>query len=335
MTVSSELRVGVAGATGALGKEIVAVLDRARWRPETLVALASRSTAVASVVYGGEDVAVDDLQQEALSDLDALVLAVPPEVAREVGERAIGEGVRVVDCSGAFTGDDDVPLVIPWVNPEALDTIGPRGLVAAPHPAATLLSAALGPLGRAGVEARAEATVLVPASIRGRAAIDELSRQVIAMFSSGTPPRKVFPDGLAFDLLPQWGELASDGWTTEESRVASEVECLAGGQPPTVALVGVPVFSGISAHVAVHGSRTVPPELARRILADGGVQVEDDESARAVPRPRRVEGRPLVHAGRIRADAQGGLHLWLSMDNLAVTAAVAVATCGLLVRSPR
>lgn len=333
--MASDVRVGLAGATGALGGEILRVLDRAPWRPEHVVALASPRTTVSHVEYGDERLPVDDLSDQAMDDLDVLILAVPSDVAREAGERAIAEGTPVVDCSGVFADDGDVPLVVPWINPEGLGDLA-RPVVSLPRPATTLLASALGPLRRAGVEGPVDATVLVPASIRGREGVEELSRQVVALFNSSTPPRRVFPEGLAFDLLPQLGPADDDGRTADERRVGAELERLLGASGPyDVQMVGVPVFSGFSAHVVLRSQRRAPPELVTQILADGGVRLSDDPAPRYVPRPRRVEGKPFAHAGRIRQGAGGELHLWLSMDNLATSAAVAVSLAGVFVRGLR
>jgi aspartate-semialdehyde dehydrogenase len=330
--MGTDLRVGVVGATGALGGEIVKVLDQVGWRPSTLVALARSTTSTTHVEYGADRIPVDDWKDEALEGLDLLFVAVPRDAGRAAGEAAIRAGVQVVDCSGAFALDADVPLAVPWINPESL--VEPqRGVVAVPDPSSVLVASVLGPLRRAGVEVSAEATLLVPASREGRAGIDELSRQVVALFNSGSPPRKVFPHGLAFDLLPSVGASAEDGWTEAERRVVSEVEKIVGPARVEVTLVGVPVFSGLSGHLVLHPERPVLPDLVTRLLGDGGVRVPDEAGPRGLPRPRRVEGKPFAHAGRIRVGRDGRtLHLWLSMDNLRTSAAVAVASAAVMMR---
>lgn len=327
------LTIGVAGATGALGKELVTVLDEAPWRPDKVVPLASRSTAVSFVDYGGEQVAVDELEHQAMEDLDALILAVPSAIGREAGERAVQAGIPVIDCSGAFAGDAGVPLVIPWVNPEALVELPLEGVVAIPSPEVILLASVLGPLRRAGVRGAAEATVLLPASVWGRAAIEELSAQVIALFNAGTPPRKVFEHGLAFDLLPLVQSANEDGWTQRELDAAADLGRITGAdRRARVTLVGVPVFSGISATLRVHTDQSLDLALLRRVLSDGGVKMHEG-GLRTVPRPRRVDGQAFAHAGRLREDPFGeGFHLWATMDNLRGASTVAVATAGALLK---
>lgn len=320
--------VGVAGATGALGKEILSVLDKAPWRPKTVHAFASARTTSPSVEYGDQHLSVDDLDAADLGALNALFLAVPAEAARDVGERAIQEGVGViVDASGAFADDGDVPTVVPWVNPERLQELPTRGIVAIPHGPAILIASILGPLARAGLIGAVDVDVMLPASAFGRDGIDELSRQVVALFNAAAPPRKVFDQGLAFDLLPAVGELGADGVSAEERRAVAEVRRLLGDVDLTVNVVGTPVFSGVSAHLRL--AIDADPAKIAQVLADGGAVVH--AGARQIPRPRRVEGRPFTEVGRIRRDAHG-IALWASLDNLRGAAAVAVGACGALLR---
>lgn len=175
---------------------------------------------------------------------------------------------------------------------------------------------------------------MLPASLKGRDGMDELSKQVVALFSSGTPPRKVFPDGLAFDLLPAVGEPGEDGWTSREIRVREQLRRMLGVQwPMHITLVGVPVFSGISAQISIRSARQVPADLAERVLADAGVVFPETSGVRYLPRPRRVEGQPFVHAARTRNSEDGSsLHVWAGLDNLRGAATAAVAVGGALLR---
>lgn len=330
--MGSERIIGVAGATGALGREVLAVLDGAPWRPDRVVPLASAATSESFVRYGDADVAVDNVADQALEELDGLIVATPAGIAEALVDAAIGEGVFVVDASGVSAGREDVPLVVPWVNPDKLitATIGAVGL---PHPASTLLGSVLAPLRRAGITGPAHAQVLLPASTAGRAGVEELSRQVVAMFSSGTPPRKVFADGLAFDVLPAVGAIdAMDGVSAVERRVQAELEGLLPSGGAVVTAVRVPVFSGVCASILVHAAGSVPPELALRVLEDGGVRVTRETTARQLPRPRNVEAEPFARVGRARVDEVGALHLWAAMDNLRGSATAAVGCLGHMLR---
>lgn len=333
--MGSSLTIAIAGATGALGQEILGVLDRVSWRPAEVLLAASPRTTTPSLEYGEERVPVEDAEHLDLGVADAILLAVPAGAARELGERAQAEGVVVVDLSGELAKDPDVPVIVPWVNPEQLASVGPRQVIAMPSAPALLLSSALGPLARAGVQGRVRATVLLPASDLGRAGIEELSQQVVALFNAGTPPRKVFPQGLAFDVLPSVGAARDDAWTDREQSVAAEVEALLGGAfKVELTLLQIPVFSGVGADVSLSLNRRLLPDLAGRLMADGGVRVTEKPDPRALPRLRKVEGEPFVHAGRIRQAGEDGseLRLWLSMDNLRATATCAVSLTGALLR---
>lgn len=329
--MGTDLRVAVAGATGALGGEIVKVLDQVTWRPAHLVALARASTSTSHVDYGEARVPVDDLSEDGVEGADALIVAVPGEGGAEAVRMGMRLGIPTVDCSGG--ADAGVPLCVPWVNPEALADLsrGPPGIVAVPDPGAALVASVLAPLRRAGIEGPAQAVVLSPASREGKAGIEELSRQVVALFNSGDPPRKVFPNGLAFDLLPAIDPPGEDGWTPRERAVSAAIQRLSGASAPVdVSIVGVPVFSGLSAEIVLRPARPVPVELALRILADGGLALPESAGVRYLPRPRRVEGKPFAHVGRVRHGADGALHVWASMDNLRTSAAAAVALAGLM-----
>ncbi|MEO0601043.1 MAG: hypothetical protein AAF211_06380, partial [Myxococcota bacterium] len=214
-------RIGVAGATGAVGQEIIAVLDRVKWRPEKLLAYARASTSKTHVDYGDEHVPVDvtsELDVES-DELDLLFTALPADAAVPAIDQAEDEGVFVVDVSGARGAD--APLIVPWVNPEALEDNAIVWQI--PMAPTTLVASILGPLARAGVRGPVTVQLMVPASSSGRAAIEELSQQVLALFNSSPPPRKVFPTGLAFDVLPAWGVPTDDGRTTLERAVTDQL----------------------------------------------------------------------------------------------------------------
>ncbi len=326
-------RVGVAGATGAVGKELVAVLDRVQWRPERLLAYARASTSTTHVDYGEERVPVDvtsELDVES-DELDLLFVALPADAAAPVVDHAEHAGIFVVDVSGAR--GSEAPRVVPWINPEALaDDALVWQIPVAP---ATLVASVLGPLARAGIRGPASVQLMVPASSTGRAGIEELSQQVVALLNSAPPPRKIFPTGLAFDVLPGWGAVTEDGRTTMEVEVAEQVGHLLAPLDPgevEVSAVQVPVFSGLSATITLQPGINAPTELVERILRDGGVKLPDPPNPTGWPRPRKVEGRPFAHVGRLRTTPSGGLQLFCAMDNLRTTAVAAAATAQALLR---
>ncbi|MCB9680399.1 MAG: hypothetical protein H6733_02930 [Alphaproteobacteria bacterium] len=330
--MGKDVTVGIAGATGALGQELLSVLDDAPWRPERVVALARATTTAPSVAYGADSLPVDDLATADLGSLDALFVAVPRDVAGPLVDRAAAAGVPVIDLSGSQSERLDVPLVLPWLGVDALDLERARDVVAIPSGPTLLLASVLGPLRRAGYDEPADATVMLPAASWGRDAIDELSRQVVAMFNSGVPPRKVFPHGLAFDLLPQVGVPGATGWTADEVRTTLELARLTEARCD-VTLVAAPLFSGLSATLRMELEADTPPEDLARVLQEAGVAVADHADLRRLPRPRRVEGVAGVQVARIRRTLDGrAAHLWLAVDGLRAAAVAAVGVAAVLLR---
>jgi len=322
--------VAVAGATGAVGRELVSVLDRVSWRPRELMALARPSSKESFLPWGEGRVGVDNLDDEDLSGVDLLFVALPVEAAVPAIRTALDADVRVVDLSGVGTAVFDAPLCVPWINP---DRWSPGlGIVGIPNAASTLVASVIAPLLRAGLVDRSHATVLAPASTKGRGGIDELSQQVVALLNSQTPKRNLFPDGLAFDLEPFTGVLQEDGRSDAEQGVVAQVAALVGAACDLdVAMLGVPLFSGIAMQLTIHSARAATVDLVRQILLDGGVKMDEHGHVRSSPRPRLVEGQPFAHAGRVRVSADGHLlQMFAAMDNLH-TAAMAAASCGRLI----
>ena len=128
--MGSQIHVGVVGATGAIGREVLSVLDRVSWRPDEVSAAASPGTSVHAVDYGDQNLTVEDARDLDTGLLDAVILAAPVGASRDVGERALEDGVVIVDVAGAFRDEPDVPTVVPWINPEALAHGSVRDVVA-------------------------------------------------------------------------------------------------------------------------------------------------------------------------------------------------------------
>jgi aspartate-semialdehyde dehydrogenase len=314
--------VGVAGATGSVGGKVLAVLDAAPWRPSTVIALASPGTHVPFVPWGDGQIAVDDARHADIAAMDLLIVATPDAVARDLVTRAVAAEVPVVDLSGSQREDLAVPVVLPWVNAGALDAARAREVVAIPGAPATLIATALAPLVDAGWKGTARAEVMVSASSWGREGIEELSKGVVALFNAATPPRKVFEQGLAFDLIPAVGAVGGSGWTGPEALAMAEIARLCGVRCD-VTLVGAPLFQGIAAALWLELPRGWDVERVAAVWKDAGLPLA--EGARKLPRPRRVDGSAEVHIGRLRASAVGeGALAWLVADNAHLAAVAAV-----------
>lgn len=330
--MSETIRVGLAGATATPVEPLLALLDGVPWRPE-ITAFAPSSSSVGRLTYGEDDLSVDDLGDLDPGLLDAVVVALPADQAGPVVDAAAQAGLPVVDLSRSRLADLDTPVVVPWFDDAALRDPAPHDLVTVPGPEGLLLASVLAPLAYQAPLAAVEATVFVPASAWGPEGIEELSRQVVSLFNSQPPPRRVFPQGLAFDLLPLVGATRPSGWTDRELLVAAEVARVAGLRVD-VTLVGVPVFAGVSAAIRLQGDDALDPDTVGRLLGQAQVAVVPGADVRTIPRPRRVEGEAAAQVSRIRLGADGrSLHLWAAQDD-AQAAAEAAGRCleGLLRR---
>ena len=322
-----DIVVGILGATGALGSEILKQLHKVSWRPSKIVPFASAATTVQFVEYGDEQVAVEDSRYLDMGNLDLLVVATPQEVAKPIVSEAVRYGLPVVDCSGSL--GEEMGWLVPWINPESLEKSVDLRLISLPSAAALLVASVAGPLARGGIVGVVDATVMLGASIWGQAGTAELSSQVISLFNSGTPPRKVFEDGLAFDLLPAVGGTGPSGWTLQEVAVSRQCKALTGQPVVATSLVGVPLFTGIAASVTISPNVKASVQDVTTLLTSGGVRATEHPSA---CRPRAIDGESFAHFSRIRIDDLGRICLWASMDNLTTTATAAIASATALLK---
>jgi aspartate-semialdehyde dehydrogenase len=332
---SSSLRVGLAGATGAVGREILALIEASTLPVGTLVPMASPACRSHTVELGGEKLRVENLLAEHISTCDLVIFAVPPAAAAEPLAAALDEGVPVIDLSGSLGPEQGVPVVVPAVNRMQLQDFREHQAVASPRPEVVGLATLLGPLRAHAGDLRCRGTVMHSAASRGRAGIEELSNQVVSLFNSRTPQRKVFPAGLAFDLEPAIGEPTGSGWTPHELHCALGAAALLGLPPERLAvsaLVG-PWFNGLCYSLFLETDTGLDAERLERIYeAAPGMQLGGGAQGREIPRPRAADGSTLLQLGRLRDDPGGGVHLWAVADELRFGAAGnAVALLGALV----
>ena len=324
----SDVTIGLVGATGALGAELLRQLEAAPWAPARVVPMARAATQVPSVEFRGQHLTVEDVQRADEGTIDLVIVACPTDAAPEVVDQWVAAGIPVVDCTGHLLGDLEVPVAAPWLGPAVLDVPRARDVVGVPGPVATVLASVLQAFEEEGSPIELTANGLVPANAWGRDAVHELSQQVIALFNSGTPQRRVFEGGLAFDTHPLCGPAGGTGWTSRELLAVAEVARLT-GQRCTVTLTGVPVFSGWGLHVEMGVPADWPLERVERTLERSGVSLQKTPTARTVVRPRRVDGEPGIFGARLRlGHVAGRAHVWLAFDGLVLTATQAVGLSG-------
>jgi len=314
------MRVAVVGATGLVGREMLSILAA---RPEVVdvVALASDRSAGARLAWRDRQLEVEAAWPRALDDVDAALFSAGAEVARALAPRYVAAGVTVVDNSGAFRMDAAVPLVVPEVNPGALD--GHRGLIANPNCSTIQLVVALQPLVETvGVERVHVATYQ---SVSGAGA--EGVAQLAAERAGAGGGAGAFPRPIDRDLLPHCGDFDADGWTTQETKLLHESRKILG--LPDLRLsataVRVPVERSHSEAVWVETREPIEVAAAHRLwAARPAIRVEDRPADGRYPTPRQVAGTDHVHIGRVRRDpaVAHGLAFWVVADNVRKGAAL-------------
>jgi aspartate-semialdehyde dehydrogenase len=333
MAANGEYRVGVAGATGAVGSTILQVVAERKFPVAELRPLASARSAGSKVQFAGEKVEVKELTEESIQGLDLILSSAGGKVSSAWAPKWIEAGAVVVDNTSYWRMHEDVPLVVAGVNDDAVAEHS--GLVANPNCTTMQLMVALKPiLDAAGIE-RLIVSTYQSVSGTGRNAIEELREQSDAVLKGKPVDPKVYPHQVAFNVLPQV-ETFKDGddYTTEERKVMAETRKILGlteavGISATCARV--PVVTGHSESVNVQTERELTPEECRELLSEAdGLVVLDDPGAGIYPLPIAAAGRDEVLVGRIRRDPshERCLNLWVVGDNLrkgAATNAVQVA----------
>ncbi len=301
------LDIAVFGATGLAGSQILTSLGESNLRLGSIRAFggARRAPSVDSAEFGSRSIPVEPVARHADLAAQVAVLCVPQKVAALLAPALVKRGIFVVDVGGR--GGLDAPLWIPGREfPAAALT---ARVLRTPSPAGWLVATAVSALhGTTGVRG----SVSMPAGTLGRAAMDELGAQVLATFTHADPPRVEFPEGLAFDTLPQDAE--EEEWSDEELRLAEEVAALTGlaADAVNVTLSTQPLFSGMTAALQFEG---VDLDAARSAFGDAPALTSVTRRERL--RPRAFATKAGVGWGRLRADRAGaGVHAWLVADNL-------------------
>src|SRR5215216_4028107 len=333
MNGKGEYRVGVVGATGAVGSTILEVLAERKFPAAEVVPLASARSAGREVEFAGDALEVRELTEESIHGIDLILSSAGGKVSSAWAQRWIEAGAVVVDNTSYWRMHDDVPLVVAGVNDDAVAEH--NGLVANPNCTTMELMVALKPIHDAARIERLIVSTYQSVSGTGRNAIKELREQSEAVLKGKPVETSVYPHQVAFNVLPQV-ETFKDGddYTTEERKVMAETRKILGlsedvGISATCARV--PVVTGHSESVNVQTERDLSPEECRELLsAFPGLVVLDDPGAGIYPLATAAAGRDEVLVGRIRRDPshERCLNLWVVGDNLrkgAATNAVQLA----------
>lgn len=330
--------IAIVGATGAVGETMLSILAERQFPVGELHVLASERSAGDTVEYGARKLTVGNLADFDPAGVDIALFSAGGDVSKAHAPRFAAAGAVVIDNSSAFRYDDDVPLVVAEVNPEAAAD-RPRGIIANPNCSTMQMLVALAPIHRAVGITRINVATYQSVSGAGRSAMEELGRQTAALlnFQEAKPER--FAAQIAFNLIPQIDAFLDNGYTKEEMKLVWETRKILGddGIQVNPTAVRVPVFYGHSEAVHLETREKIDADRARELLAGApGVEVVDDPASGAWPTPvTHAAGTDPVYVGRIREDISHprGLSLWVVSDNIRKGAALnAVQIAELLVR---
>ena len=331
----SAYTVAILGATGAVGKESLEILEERNFPLAALRLFASKRSAGEVMTCQGKEWTVEELtESSSFAGVDFAFISATDAISKEYGPRLGSAGVVVIDDSGVFRMDPQVPLVVPEVNAAALRAL-PRGIVSIPNCTTTPLVMALKPLHDAVGVKRVVVTTFQSVSGTGAAAMDELMDQTRALMAFRDVKAEVYPYQIAFNLLPHIGSFSEGGDCSEEIKIVRETRKILDAPQlrVTSTTVRVPVLRCHSESINVELEKPLSPNDARAALAAmPGVLVYDDPLKKLYPMPLDVTGKDEVYVGRIREDASvtNGLNLWVVSDNLRKGAAlntVQIAEC--------
>ena len=322
--------VAVVGATGAVGEVLLEVLEERRFPVGELRLLASERSVGTTRRFAGRDLPVREARPEEFDGVDFAFFAATGALSKTLAPEVAKRGGVAIDKSSTWRMDAEVPLVVPEINPDALEK--QRGIVACPNCTTIGFVMALEPLRRAAGLRSVVVTTLQAVSGTGKPGLEELDRQ-LAETASGKPATlSTYPARIVHNVLPLCESFRDDGWSTEEMKLHGETRKILGMPDLAISMtcIRVPVRVGHSATMLVETERPLSAEQARALLeAFPGVEVVDDTAHNVFPTAADAEGRDEVLVGRIRKDLNSDrLWLWQVSDNLrkgAATNAVQIA----------
>ena len=311
--------VAVLGATGAVGREMISILEERNFPVGKLVPLASARSAGSTIPFRGEDVTVIEATPDSFKGVDIVLGASPNKLAKEMAPHIVAAGAVFVDNSSAFRLYDDVPLVIPEINPE--DVKKHKGIISNPNCSTIVSLVAVNAINKLSPIKAMTVSTYQAVSGAGAGGPVELKSQVEAIAEGKEIEKKIFPYQIAYNLIPQIGDFTENGYTTEEMKMQNEgrkilhlPELLVG-----CTCVRVPVFRSHSISITLATETPISVEDAKAAIANAeGCRLVDDPASKSYPMPLDTSDQDIVFVGRIRKDLTNpnGLTLWCCGDQV-------------------
>lgn len=338
--MSKTYDVAVVGATGAVGEQMLSILKQREFPVGKVYALASERSAGSTVKFGNRDLVVEDLATFDFSKVQIGLFSPGASVSAIYAPKAAAAGCVVIDNTSQFRYVDDIPLVVPEVNPEAIAGYKTHGIIANPNCSTIQMLVALKPIHDAvGIE-RINVCTYQSVSGTGKDAIEELGRQTAALLNFQDAVPKVYPKQIAFNVIPQIDVFQDNGYTKEEMKMVWETKKIMGDDSILVnpTAVRVPVFYGHSEAVHIETKKKITAAEARALLekAPGVIVIDRHEDGGYPTAVSDASGKDATFVGRIREDISHprGLNLWVVSDNIRKGAALnSIQIAEVLIRS--
>lgn len=326
--MSKTYDVAVVGATGAVGETMIAILEERNFPVGKVYALASERSAGKRIPFKGGSLVVEDLATFDFSKVQIGLFSPGASVSAEYAPKAAAAGCVVIDNTSQFRYDDDIPLVVPEVNPEKVADYKNRGIIANPNCSTIQMLVALKPIYDAVGITRINVATYQAVSGTGKEAIEELATQTANLLNAKPVTANVYPKQIAFNVLPQIDVFMDNGYTKEEMKMVWETQKIMGDADILVnpTAVRVPVFFGHSEAVHIETKQKISAARVRELLESApGVTVIDDRENGGYPTAvTESSGHDDVYVGRIREDIShpNGINLWVVGDNVRKGAAL-------------
>lgn len=316
-----KVNLAVVGATGAVGNQMITCLEERNFAVKSIKLLASHRSVGRQLRFRGDLLPVEELTRNSFKGLDIALFSAGGGISNDFAPIAAQDGCVVVDNSSAWRMDSKVPLVVPEVNPHAIQGYTQKGIIANPNCSTIQMVVALNPIYRRCGIKRIVVSTYQAVSGTGKKAIDELLDQTRALINFLDVEKSVYPHRIAFNCLPHIDAFQDNGYTKEEMKMLNETRKILEDDTigVTATTVRVPVFFGHSESVNIETQQHITADEVRQLLAEApGVEVMDDPGSNLYPLAIDAAGSDMTLVGRIRQDESipNGINMWIVADNI-------------------
>ncbi|KUG03821.1 aspartate-semialdehyde dehydrogenase [hydrocarbon metagenome] len=333
--MAAEVRLAVVGSTGAVGQEMLKILEERDFPVKELICLADPREAGIKVSFKGEQYTVEGASPEAFKRADIALFAVGTDISKLLAPEAIKNNCVVIDNSYAFRLEKDVPLVVPEVNADDIKLH--HGIIANPNCSTIIMVVAINPIHRAARLKRVVVSTYQAVSGAGKAGFDELDQHILAAMQGTEPKMEVFQYPIAFNLIPHIDDFVEGGYTREEMKMVWETRKIMHEPDLKIAAtaVRVPVYRSHSESINLETEKPISVDEVRSILSNApGIVLQDEPESKIYPMPLYSSNKDQVFVGRIRRDislGENGIVIWVASDQIRKGAATNAIQIGEIV----